>query len=400
VKILYVHQYFLTPEEGGCTRSYYLAKGLVEHGHEVTMLTASNTRKGRKTIDGIDVRYLPVKYDNTFGFAKRVFSFLKFVKEAKKEAKKIKTIDLAYIMTTPLTTGLIGLNLKKTRDIPFYFEVGDLWPEAPVQMGAIRNGLLKRILYQFEKKCYFHANRVIALSPMIRNYIEAVSPQTKVFVIPNLSHCDVFEPSFSIKPFNEFNQLKVGYIGAIGRANHLAYLVECARQCHKEKLPITFSIMGAGAELAMLKRKVARLSNVEILPFGNTQKVKDLLEKIDVSYVSFLNKDVLGTGSPNKFFDALAAGKMTIVNFRGWIKHIVEDHKCGFYHEPERPEDFVRKIKVFLSNPSLLYNYQRNARRLAEQYYDRELQIQKLVKIINNEKKISLSDSEVYILTA
>ncbi|MEQ8239159.1 MAG: glycosyltransferase WbuB, partial [Cyclobacteriaceae bacterium] len=70
MKILYVHQYFLTPEEGGCTRSYYLAKGLVKHGHEVTMLTASNTRKGQQTIEGIDVRYLPVKYDNSFGFVK------------------------------------------------------------------------------------------------------------------------------------------------------------------------------------------------------------------------------------------------------------------------------------------------------------------------------------------
>lgn len=400
MKILYIHQYFLTPEEGGCTRSYHLAKGLVAHGHEVIMLTASNTRSGRQVIDGIEVRYLPIKYDNSFGFVKRVFAFLQFVRQAKKEAEKIKEIDLAYIMTTPLTTGLIGLHLKKKRNIPYYFEVGDLWPEAPIQMGAIKNVLLKKMLYRFERQCYFDANRVIALSPEIRNYIEAVSPQTRVFVIPNLSHCDFFEPSFNIKPFNTQNPLKVGYVGAIGKANHLDYVINCAIDCHKKGLPVRFSIMGTGGELVRIKKLAAKLPNVDFLPFGNAEKVKEALEALDMSYVSFWNKEILGTGSPNKFFDALAAGNLTVVNFKGWIKNIVQEHKCGFYHNPECPEDFTRKVQLFLKNPSLLRTYQRNARHLAEQYYDKPLQVQKLVKIINNEKKISLSDSEVYILTA
>jgi len=35
MNILYIHQYFKTPDEGGSTRSYYLAKGLVDNGYEV-----------------------------------------------------------------------------------------------------------------------------------------------------------------------------------------------------------------------------------------------------------------------------------------------------------------------------------------------------------------------------
>ncbi|MFT5640526.1 MAG: glycosyltransferase involved in cell wall biosynthesis [Cyclobacteriaceae bacterium] len=400
MKILYIHQYFLTPEEGGCTRSYYLAKGLIQHGHEVTMITSSNDQRGNKNVDGIDVRYLPVKYNNAYGFIRRILAFLLFVRLAKREAATVCGVDLAYVMTTPLTTGLIALHLKKKKNIPYYFEVGDLWPEAPIQMGAIKNGVLKKLLYSFESKCYFHANKVIALSPPIRNYIESVSPQTKVYVIPNLSHCHFFEPSFSIKHFNEQNPLKIGYIGAIGEANNLSYLLDCAKYCEQEKLPIQFTLMGAGKQLALIKKKAHKLQNTKIIPFGNAQKVKDVMDTLDISYVSFLNKDVLGTGSPNKFFDSLAAGKLTVINFNGWIKNIVEKHKCGFHHDPEKPEDFARKMQVFLKNPSLMHTYQRNARRLAEHYYDRELQIQKLVKIINNEKKISLSDSEVYILTA
>ncbi len=43
MKILYLHQYFITPKEAGGARSYYLAKQLVEDGHEVTVI-ASNTK--------------------------------------------------------------------------------------------------------------------------------------------------------------------------------------------------------------------------------------------------------------------------------------------------------------------------------------------------------------------
>ena len=91
MKILYIHQYFKTPEEGGSIRSYYLAKGLVDAGHEVTMLTAHNNFRGVKAIDGIKVHYLPVQYDNKLGFIQRIIAFWQFVRFAQKEALKLET---------------------------------------------------------------------------------------------------------------------------------------------------------------------------------------------------------------------------------------------------------------------------------------------------------------------
>ena len=68
MKILYLHQYFRTPEEGGAIRSYYLAKGLVEHGIEVELITSHNENSVvTKNIEGIKVHYLPVFYDNNHG---------------------------------------------------------------------------------------------------------------------------------------------------------------------------------------------------------------------------------------------------------------------------------------------------------------------------------------------
>jgi len=400
VKILYIHQYFKTPEEGGSIRSYYLAKGLVEAGHEVTMLTAHNGDYQVKTIDGIDVHYLPIPYDNSLGFLKRLKAFRQFVNLAKREVHKLEKHDLAYVMTTPLTTGLIATYLKRELGLPYYFEVGDLWPEAPIQLGVIRNGILKKWLYKLEKKFYEEADKVIALSPAIRNYIEKTSPNSRVYVIPNMSDCDFFDANYSIGDFSESNKFQVTYCGAIGMANHLEYLLEAAKASEEERLPIHFNIVGEGAEKQMLRDKSERAKNISFYPHSSKECVKNLLNTSDAVYISFLDVEVLNTGSPNKFFDSLASGKLSIINFEGWIKEVIDKNKCGFYHNPNSPKDFVRKIKPFIESQALLTKYQRNGRNLAEFYYDKNIQIKKLLRIINNEYKLEKSESDLVVMTA
>ena len=49
------------------------------------------------------------------------------------------------------------------------FEVRDLWPEAPIQMGALRNPLAQRLARALERFVYARSARLIALSPGIRD---------------------------------------------------------------------------------------------------------------------------------------------------------------------------------------------------------------------------------------
>ena len=60
MKILYIHQYFITPEEPGGTRSYWFSRELVSRGHKVVMITSTNKNHQvpqKINIDGIDVIY-------------------------------------------------------------------------------------------------------------------------------------------------------------------------------------------------------------------------------------------------------------------------------------------------------------------------------------------------------
>ena len=78
---------------------------------------------------------------------------------------------------------------------PFVFEVRDLWPEAPIQMGALTNPLGVRAARALERFVYRRAAHVVALSPGMREgVIAAGKPAEQVSLIPNASDLELFSP--------------------------------------------------------------------------------------------------------------------------------------------------------------------------------------------------------------
>lgn len=389
MKVLYIHQYFRTPDEGGAIRSYYLAKGMVDSGIEVELITSHNKKHEEiKVVEGIRVHYLPVFYDNTLSFIKRVTAFYRFMRMALKKARTIKNIDVCYATSTPLTIGISAMRIKKELKIPYYFEVRDMWPEAPVQMGVIKNRWLKHYLERLEKKVYLHADKIVALSPGIKEQIAWRQPSKVIEVIPNMSDVEFFKPEAKDPKletlFNVEGKLVVSYFGAIGLANHLEYLLAAANASLKENLPIQFLIIGTGSQVDRLKYLVKHfgLSNVKFFQFQNKHNLKRLLNVTDAAYVSFARKPILETNSPNKFFDALASGKLIITNTKGWVKDICEQNNCGFYYDPNKPEDFVKKLQPFMTSKEQLMDYQLNSRKVGETQFSKSEQIKKLLAIL------------------
>jgi len=385
-----LHQYFNTPDTGGALRSYYLAKALVDSGIKTVVITTHNhSTVQTKHIEGIEVHYLPIPYDNRFGFIKRVSSFLKFVWSIVREAEKFRDADRCYAISTPLTIGLAAMWIKRRYSIPYYFEVGDLWPEAPVQMGIIKNPLLKAFLYKLEKSTYKRATAVVALSEAIKTEIDLKVPGREIHVIPNMADTDYYKPEPK-RPeleakFSVQNKFVISYIGTIGLANGLEYLVNCAEASQRAKLPVHFLICGEGAVLEKLKKLVAEmtLQNISFVPAQHREGVHEVMNVTDAVMVSYKPLPVLETGSPNKYFDGLAAGKLVIVNVEGWMKQEVEHQQCGIAVDPLNPPDFVKKITPFVNNADQAKAYQAAARRLAETIYSRKILSEKFLKLFS-----------------
>jgi glycosyltransferase involved in cell wall biosynthesis len=387
MKIIYLHQYFLTPEQGGAIRSYHLAKALVEAGHEVEMITSHNHPTYHfEIIEGIKVHYLPVFYENKLKFFGRLFSYIKFMYRAYVKAGEIEDVDLCYATSTPLTIGIIALWLRRLHRIPFYFEVRDLWPEAPVQMGVIKNYFVKKYLYNLEKRIYKRSEKVIALSPGILEGIKKVAPKKEVVLIPNFSDCHFFYPEEKNPTLEEKFEVKgkfvISYFGALGKANHLEYFINAAQKATTHD-NIHFIIAGKGAELHLIKEKVKEynLYNISFVGFINKTSLHDLLNVTDAIYISFANKPILETNSPNKFFDGLAAGKLCITNTKGWMKELIEEHHCGFYYNPENPISFMEKILPYVKDVNLLKTAQTNSRKLAEDKFSKDITVEKFLAL-------------------
>jgi glycosyltransferase involved in cell wall biosynthesis len=391
VKVLILHQHFNTPQRGGPLRSFYLATALIQRGIEVSVITArQQALYTQEQIEGIDVHYLPIAYDNRFGFYKRGISFLRYAVDCVRIAGKIKNVDVCYAISVPLSVGQAALWIKKSYKIPFIFEVGDLWPDAPIQLGFIQNPILQKSLYWLEKHIYKNAVKAVALSEAIKNAILKKSPQTSVVVIPNIADTSYYEnqpkDEALVAEFGVKNKYVVSYIGAVGFANGLDYFLECARASQKAGLPINFLLVGEGGSYDQLKRASdnLQLKNLQFIPFRNREGVKRVMNVTDAAFISYRPFPILETGSPNKYFDGLAAGKLIIINFKGWIRNEILNERCGIALDPKFPHEFATQIQPFIEDPEMEKTYRSNARNLAERKYSRQMLGEEFAKLFSN----------------
>lgn len=386
MKILYIHQYFHTPQEPGGTRSYWISQELIRRGHKVTMITSTNRKihdtSCEKNVDGIQVIYVKNDYSNYMSAPRKVLSFLNFVRLAIQVGSKQQDVDMIYATSTPLTVGYICMRLKNKKKWPYVFEVRDLWPEFPIQTGAIKNKLAIWYLRRLERQIYQRSEHVVALSPgMQEGVIAAGTPKEKTSMIPNMSKPDKFYPHEKnigiAKQFGvDLKKFNVIHFGSMGIANGLKYIIDAAKVLqYKGVEDVNFVFMGSGATEPKLKKMVEEqgLKNVQFLGRYPMSTLAEVVNLCDASITSFLNLPILKTNSPNKMFDSLSAGKPIIVNSSGWTKDLVEKENCGFFVDPEKPEDLAEKLLHYKDDKDLLRTWGKNARRLSVEVFDKNL---------------------------
>lgn len=391
MNILYIHQYFLTPQEPGGTRSYWIAQELIKNGHQVTMLTSSTRfieSVKKINIDGINVIYLKEEYDQNMGVGRRLRAFLSFMYKATRISWQQRDIDLVIATSTPLTIGIPALMLKWFKHIPYIFEVRDLWPDVPIQMGAITNKWLIRATRRLEKIIYRNARHVIALSPGMQDGVIKYIPEELTSMIPNMAKKDEFWPREKDSELEKklglySDSFKVIHFGALGQANGAYTIIESAKLM-KDNHNVEFLFVGGGATEADLIEMVnkANLKNVRFLGKFSMKEVSEIVNLSDVSIVSFEDLPILYTNSPNKLFDSLSAGKPIIVNSAGWTKEMVEENNCGYYVNPNYPQELADRILYLKDRPEIVEEMGRRSRSLAETTYDKSILANKFVQTV------------------
>jgi GT2 family glycosyltransferase/glycosyltransferase involved in cell wall biosynthesis len=392
VRILYLHQFFTTREGSGGTRSYEHARHLVRCGHEVVMVTGARPGAGRSAryeVDGIDVREVrgasaDYAAATARGYGPRIAGFAGFAAGATAVALRAPAPDVALATSPPLTIALPAIAVARARRVPLVFEVRDLWPEAPIQMGALRSAPARAGARALERAAYAAAAQVVALSPGMRDGVVAagVAPE-RVTVIPNASDLDLFSPELDPGDLRATVGIAEGallcaYFGTMGEANDLTQVIEAAtllRDRGRHEGEIAFVLQGEGKRRPALEAEVARrgLANVVVRPSGGKRSAALLAAASDACLTIFKDVPILATNSPNKLFDTFAAGRAAIVNTDGWQRELVERHGAGLAARPGDPAHLADQIERLADDRELAARLGAGARRLAEEQFDRRV---------------------------
>ena len=266
MRILYLHQFFMTRAGIGGTRSYEFARRFVQQGHEVTMVTAGDG--SRRVEDGIQVVSVPAGFGDyvratKLGYGRRAVEFARFAAAATRTVLRLPRPDVIYATSPPLTMALPALAASKRFRTPLVFEVRDLWPEAPIQMGALPNPALQRVARLLEHTVYRGSAHVNALSPGMRDGVIAagVAPE-RVSMIPNASDLDMFDPQLDGSDMRERLGLGDGfvcsYFGTMGEANDLNQVIDAAPLAPE----VTFVLHGDGKRREALVERARGVENV------------------------------------------------------------------------------------------------------------------------------------------
>lgn len=359
MKVLYFHQHFSTPAGSAGIRSYEMARALVAAGHQVTMVCGSygggktgltepfHRGKRRGIVDGIEVVEFELQYSNRHGLMQRAFTFFKFAARSTWLAVT-ERCDLVFATSTPLTAGIPGIAARWLRNSRFVFEVRDLWPELPREMGVIKNPVVLTLMDWLEFASYRSAHRLIGLSPgIVAGITRRGVCAEKVALIPNGCDLTLFSNKGSAwRPEGVSDtDLMAVFAGTHGLANGLdAALDAAARLKARGRTDIKIVLIGDGQLKDSLMARATRegLDNVVFCNPVNKARLAGLMASTDLGLQLLANVPAFYYGtSPNKFFDYIASGLPPLINYPGWLAELVQEHRCGLAVAPDSAGAFA-----------------------------------------------------------
>jgi len=334
MRILYLNHYAGSPRHGMEFRTYYLAREWVRAGHEVNIVAADYSHLRQKNprvsgkyademIDGIRYTWCrtPKYTGNGLGRVRNIFSFLGKVMGLSKRFFSEWRPDVVIASSTyPLDTVPAAWIAGKT-GAKLIYEVHDLWPLTPVEVGGMSpKHPFIRLLQWAEDFGYRKADTVVSMLPCAKSYMveHGMAPDKFVYIGNGVDVAEWQEggghlPSGHLGLLAELKtqqRFLVGYAGGHGLANALDYLLDAAEEMQHD--PVTFVLLGDGPDKEALQQtaRARGLANVHFLPAIAKPLVPQFLAEMDALFIGWRKLPIYRFGiNPNKLFDYLMAAR-------------------------------------------------------------------------------------------
>lgn len=335
------------------------------NGVNITRLSGGSIDKDKLVFRAFKFSYLAIQYFFRFMF-------------------KVKKNDKLCVVTNPAPIIFIGSIIKRLKGIEYTIIVHDVFPENLLSTDLIsQESFLYRILLRLFNWSYKQSDKLIVLGSDMQMILakKLQDYSGEIVVVPNWS--ETKDISTNGKEHNEIvrelgleDKTIFGFAGNIGRAQGIPNLLAGIEQL--DATDIHFLVFGSGALLGLLldtEKKKANLTYAGSFPRNEKNK---FLTACDVAIVTLL-KGVAGLGVPSKTYDIMASGRpiLVIADEYSEIVKLIQEHDIGWYCPPDDPDQLTKIALNISSTPEEIRAKGKKARRLAEQYYDRTLILDK-----------------------
>jgi colanic acid biosynthesis glycosyl transferase WcaI len=303
--------------------------------------------------------------------------------------------DVVIATSPQLLVGLSGWWLSFTRQIPFVFEVRDLWPESLTAVGVGgENSLLHRTLSKIARFLYDHSNRIVVVTPAFKERLieDWRVPAAKISVVENGVETDVFAPSSPEtiaalrQELNAERKFVVSYIGTMGNAHGLETLLDTAAQLQTQIPNVLLLLIGEGAEKQKIKAQAQsrNLKNIRFLDQQPRERIPALISASDACLVLLKKTDVFKTVIPTKMLEFMACARPVILGVDGQARQIVEDAQAGLVIEPENAQALAGAIQQLVSEPQLGIRLGQKGREHIAKYFSRAHTAERYIQVLQS----------------
>jgi glycosyltransferase involved in cell wall biosynthesis len=406
VRFLILTQYY-APEIGAPqTRLWSMSNELKRLGHELEVVTSlPNYPRGkifsgyqrtfyrREILDGITVHRVWLYPALGSGF-RRMLNYGSFTVTSLFGLFFVKKPDYIFVEAPPLFLSLPAYIAGLWYRAPFILNVADLWPDAAVEGGILKDGILLRMLYAIERWSYRKAAYINAVTEGIRESLlrKKDVPSRKVLFLPNGVDTDRFQPS----PADLDLKKKLGlegkkiilWAGTLGFAHGLDYVLQAAGLLRGNP-EIHFLFLGDGSARSTLQQlsKKLELRNVSFHDPVPSAHLPPFFSIAEAGLASLLGTAIHDGARPSKIFPVLASGKPVIFVGRGEAARLVQDANAGIVVPPEDPEALANAILQFIEKPEWIEELGKNGRSFVKLNFEWSKLTREWVAQLNNQSE-------------
>lgn len=375
------------------SRFPFIGKELANE-HQVEIITSdfSHGRKAHKELLDVELPF-KVTFLHEPGYKKNVsvrrfMSHYAWGKAVAKYLKKRKRPDVIYCAIPSLTASLVAAKYCEKNDVKFIVDVQDLWPEAfkmVLNVPAVSD--LMFLPFQLRANAiYKRADAVVAVSQTYVDRVLAVNKKCTVGHAVFLgTKLETFDQGAQNEPLmrKPENEIWIGYCGSLSVSYDIPTVIRAIQKLQSKGLQnLKLIVMGAGAHKEQFEA-CAKENEVDAVFTGRLPYADMCAQVKQCDIVVNPIKGKSAASIINKHGDYAASG-LPVVNTQDSPEYrkLVDTYQMGFNCNNGDADDMAEKLERLIQDESLRLQMGKNARRCAEEKFDRKFTYQEILKVI------------------